>query len=127
MHNLSSQTGLVREPEVSIRPSPFGSQRPTIPTATTVNIARVASAFSTDRTYQPLFLQALQGYFKDSTRLVKQGDVIAVAINTDDLLRHHGTSEDEDADELDAELELVAISNCAKQLLTESQRGRIPG
>ncbi|KAL1947477.1 hypothetical protein VTO73DRAFT_14438 [Trametes versicolor] len=105
VHNLSSQSGLVRDPEVSIRPSPFGSQRPTIPTATTVNIARVASAFSTDRTYQPLFLQALQGYFKDATRLVKQGDVIAVAINTDDLLRHHGTSEDEDADELDTEFD----------------------
>ncbi len=104
----------MREPEISIRPSPFGSQRPTIPTATTVNIARVASAFSTDKTYQPLFLQALQGYFKDTTRLVKQGDIIAVGINTDDLLRHHGASEDEDADEQDAEFELVAISFCVE-------------
>lgn len=117
----------MRDPEVSIRPSPFGSQRPTIPIATTVNIARVASAFSTDRTYQPLFLQALQGYFKDTTRLVKQGDVIAVAINTDDLSRHHGASEDEDADDLEIELELVAISYCAEQLLTGSQRSRVSG
>ncbi|KAI0831786.1 AAA-domain-containing protein [Trametes gibbosa] len=99
LHNLQSQSGLDRKPEVCIRPSPFGSRRPTIPTAKTVTIARVASPFSTDRTYQPLFLQALQSYFKDTTRLAKQGDVIAVGINTDDLLGHSVAPDEEDSDE----------------------------
>ncbi|KAI0637344.1 AAA-domain-containing protein [Trametes polyzona] len=98
LHNLRSSSGIERKAEVCIRPSPFGSRRPAIPVAKTVTIARVASAFSTDRTYQPLFLSALQGYFKDTTRLVKQGDVIAVGINTDDLLRHASASEDEGLD-----------------------------
>ena len=78
-----------------LRPSPFGSRRPTIPVAKTVTIARVASAFSTNRAYQLLFLQALQDYFKQSTRLVKQGDIVAVGINTDDL-RTRASALDED-------------------------------
>ena len=85
-----------------LRPSPFGSRRPTIPVAKTVTIARVASAFSTNRAYQLLFLQALQGYFKQSTRLVKQGDIIAVGIDTDDLLRQPSAL-DEDGGEVDVQ------------------------
>ncbi|KAI0350098.1 AAA-domain-containing protein [Trametes cingulata] len=96
LYNLREHGGPEPKTQVCIRPSPFGSRRPTIPVAKTVTIARVASAFSTDRTYQPHFLQALQGYFKDSTRLVKQGDVIAVGINTDDLLKHSVVPDDED-------------------------------
>ncbi|KAI0781289.1 AAA-domain-containing protein [Trametes elegans] len=110
LHNLHPSTALELKPEVSIRPSPFGSRRPTIPVAKTVTIARVASAFSTDRTYQPLFLQALQGYFKDTTRLVKQGDVIAVGINTDDLLRLANASDEEDTGDLEP-LELESSDN----------------
>ncbi|KAI0328087.1 AAA-domain-containing protein [Cubamyces sp. BRFM 1775] len=94
LHNLRSQTGPNRSHDVCIRPSPFGARRPTIPVAKTVTIARVASAFSTDRAYQALFLQALQSHFKDTTRLVKQGDVIAVGINTDD-----SAPDGEDSDE----------------------------
>ncbi|KAJ8469011.1 hypothetical protein ONZ51_g9275 [Trametes cubensis] len=106
LHNLQSQAGLNWNHDICIRPSPFGSRRPTIPTAKTVTIARVASAFSTDRTYQPLFLQALQSYFKDTTRLVKQGDVIAVGINTDDVLRRYNASEEEDTEEGQEDLDL---------------------
>ncbi|KAM5535554.1 hypothetical protein V8D89_010721 [Ganoderma adspersum] len=87
LHNVNPASAFDRKSDVCLRPSPFGSRRPTIPTAKTVTIARVASAFSTVRVYQPLFLDALQRYFKRSTRLVKQGDIIAVGIDTDDLLR----------------------------------------
>ncbi|KAI0648219.1 AAA-domain-containing protein [Trametes meyenii] len=111
LHNLRSEGGLERNPEVCIRPSPFGSRRPTIPVAKTITIARVASAFSTDRTYQPLFLQALQSYFKDKTRLVKQGDVIAVGINTDGLLRHASVSDDEDLDAPQGETDIDPASS----------------
>ncbi|KAH9890705.1 AAA-domain-containing protein [Cubamyces lactineus] len=111
LHNLHPQARLNCWHDVCIRPSPFGSRRPTIPVAKTVTIARVASAFSTDRTYQPLFLQALQSYFKDTTRLVKQGDVIAVGINTDDVLRHSNGLDEEDQDGGQDELDLESVSH----------------
>ncbi|KAH9830946.1 AAA-domain-containing protein [Rhodofomes roseus] len=85
LHNITSGTAPTSH-EVCLRPSPFGSQKPSIPTARSVTIARVASPISTDRAYQPLFLRALQDYFKDTTRLVKQGDIITVKINTDEVL-----------------------------------------
>ncbi|KAI1788454.1 AAA-domain-containing protein [Ganoderma leucocontextum] len=107
LHNVNPASAFDRQAEVCVRPSPFGSRRPTIPVAKTVTIARVASAFSTVRAYQPLFLEALQRYFKQSTRLVKQGDIIAVGINTDDLLRQPSALDEdggdvvmEDADEV---------------------------
>ncbi|KAI0710443.1 AAA-domain-containing protein [Cerioporus squamosus] len=94
--------------EISLRPSPFGSRRPTIPVAKTVTIARVGSPFSMDRAYQPLFLQALQDYFKRTTRLVKQGDVITVGINTDDLL---GYASEEGEEQAAGEFDLNAFTS----------------
>lgn len=37
-----------------------------------------------DRTYQPLFLRSLKTYF-ESKRLIKQGDLIAISLDTDDV------------------------------------------
>lgn len=74
--------------------------------AKTVTIARVASAFSTDRAYQPLFLQALQDYFKRTTRLVKQGDVITVGISTDELLGYSIVASEEGDEEAEPEVDL---------------------
>ncbi|KZT66717.1 AAA-domain-containing protein [Daedalea quercina L-15889] len=85
LHNVTSGTHTPSR-EVCLRPSPFGSQKPSIPTARSVTIARVASPVTTDRTYQSLFLRALQDYFKDTMRLVKQGDIITVKINTDEVM-----------------------------------------
>ncbi|KAI0747694.1 AAA-domain-containing protein [Daedaleopsis nitida] len=105
LYNIHPQSAFDRKPEVTLRPSPFGSGRPTVPTAKTVTIARVASAFSTDRAYQPLFLQALQDYFKRTTRLVKQGDVIGVGIDTDTLLRQSSYGvEEEGVEEVDLDV-----------------------
>ena len=110
LYNLHSQSAFGQKPEICLRSSPFGSRRPTIPVAKSVTIARVASAFSTDRLYQPLFLQALQNYFKSTTRLVKQGDVIAVGINTDDVLRQSSLSEAETDEESIEEIDLESVS-----------------
>lgn len=70
-----------------LRSSPFGSQAPAIPTARSVTIARVASPITVDRFYQPLFLRALKTHLHATKRLVKQGDLIAVPICTDDAKR----------------------------------------
>ncbi|OBZ75775.1 Peroxisomal biogenesis factor 6 [Grifola frondosa] len=48
-----------------------------------------------------VFLRALQDYFKGTTRLVKQGDIITVKINTDELqhLSNNDSSRDDSVDE----------------------------
>ena len=72
---------------ISLRPSPFGSGDPTIPTATYITIARVSSPLSNNRVYETLFVNGLSTYFRGKKRLVKQGDLIAVGLATDDVLR----------------------------------------
>ncbi|KAJ7067729.1 AAA-domain-containing protein [Mycena belliarum] len=83
LHNISPASASLTPRTLVFHPSPFGSGYPGIPTARAVTIARIASPVSVDRTYQGSFLRALKKYFNDSKRLVKQGDLIAVAINTD--------------------------------------------
>jgi peroxin-6 len=51
-----------------------------LPFADALTIARVASPRAINRAYQPLFLEALRCHFEARRRVVKQGDVIAVAI-----------------------------------------------
>ena len=65
--------------------------------------------------YQLLFLQALQGYFKQSTRLVKQGDIIAVGIDTDDLLRQPSAL-DEDGGEVDVQEMVVGMEGTGRRI-----------
>lgn len=82
---------------------------PTIPTATSITIARVASPFSTDKKYQPLFLRGLKEYFAERKRLVKMGDIIGIPIDTDGAAAVARTPENDDEDELDETLWCVSI------------------
>jgi hypothetical protein len=50
-----------------------------------VTIARVASRLSTNRVYQPLLLQGLKDFFDGKKRLVKQGDLLAVKVDLNQL------------------------------------------
>ncbi|KZT03423.1 AAA-domain-containing protein [Laetiporus sulphureus 93-53] len=95
LHNIAGGASSLDTPFMCLRSSPFGSLRPAIPTARSVTIARIASFLSTDRTYQSLFLRALQAYFEETTRLVKKGDVIAVTIDTDHAIQMGGDDEGE--------------------------------
>ncbi|CAA7270162.1 unnamed protein product [Cyclocybe aegerita] len=72
-----------KHPLVHIRPSPFGSLDPPIPTARSITIARVASPISINRQYERLFLDSLKAYFDSGKRLMKQGDLFAVSLDTD--------------------------------------------
>ncbi|KAJ7470448.1 P-loop containing nucleoside triphosphate hydrolase protein [Mycena latifolia] len=83
LHNICPFSPALSPQTLVFHPGPFGSGKPVIPTAKAVTIARVASPVSVDRAYQPSFLRSLKSYFNDSKRLVKQGDLIAVGINTD--------------------------------------------
>ncbi|KAF8491938.1 AAA-domain-containing protein [Gautieria morchelliformis] len=80
---------------ISIRSSLFGSHSPPIPVARVVTVARVASPYSNDRAYQPFFLHALKGYFDNQKRLVKEGDLIAVAIQPELARLWHGREPEE--------------------------------
>lgn len=53
--------------------------------AKAVTIARVASRLSTNRSYQPLVLQGLKSHFDGKRRLVKQGDLLAVEVDLNQL------------------------------------------
>jgi peroxin-6 len=50
-----------------------------------VTIARVASRLSTNRSYQPLVLQGLKSFFDGKRRLIKQGDLLAVKVDLNQL------------------------------------------
>ncbi|KAF9812997.1 hypothetical protein IEO21_05830 [Rhodonia placenta] len=97
LHNILGGTPLHDTQTIYLRSSPFGSQQPTIPTARTMTIARVASPASTDRAYQRLFLRALQDYLRQERRIVKQGDVVTVTINTDEARRHDDPESSEES------------------------------
>ncbi|KAK0459470.1 AAA-domain-containing protein [Desarmillaria tabescens] len=84
LHNICGESSPSLSSTIQLHPSPFGSGRPTIPVARSITVARVASPISVDRTYQTLFVTALQRHFEGAPTLVKAGDIIAVALNTDD-------------------------------------------
>jgi hypothetical protein len=70
--------------DIILKPTPFGANQPPIPVARAITVARVSSPTSTDRSYQSSFLHSLHKYFLEERRLVKQGDIIGVPLNTDD-------------------------------------------
>ncbi|KAG7452765.1 AAA-domain-containing protein [Guyanagaster necrorhizus] len=88
LHNICGDSSPSLSSTIQLCPSPFGSGKPTVPTARSITVARVASPISVDRTYQSLFVTALQRHFEGAPTLVKAGDVIAVALNTDDQHSH---------------------------------------
>ncbi|KAH9001680.1 AAA-domain-containing protein [Lactarius akahatsu] len=68
-----------------LQAAPDGVRSRNLPTAKAVTIARVASRLSTNRLYQPLVLQGLKNFFDGKKRLVKQGDLLAVEVDLNQL------------------------------------------
>jgi peroxin-6 len=87
LYNIANECCPLSPPAIILHPSLFGSRPPAIPMARTLIVARVASPFSVDRAYQPLFLRALRIYFEGMKRIVKKGDMIAIRIDTDVVRR----------------------------------------
>ncbi|KAJ7582447.1 AAA-domain-containing protein [Mycena floridula] len=85
LRNILADTWFQSTRSISLRPSPFGSGEPVIPTARSITVARVGSPFSVDRAYEPLFLRGLKDHFGAGRRIVKQGDLLAVAIDTNSV------------------------------------------
>ncbi|KAG9318351.1 hypothetical protein JVU11DRAFT_441 [Chiua virens] len=79
LHNLCPRGAS----QIVLRASPYGARDPGVTTAKSITLARVASPFSINRRYEPLFIDALHKYFGSSKRLVKDGDIIPLRIDVD--------------------------------------------
>nr|GAT57587.1 predicted protein [Mycena chlorophos] len=77
LHNISPNSS---SPSILLHSSPFGSGPPAIPTAKAVTIARVASPFSTHKSYENACVAALRAYFAGPPRIVKKGDLVCVGV-----------------------------------------------
>jgi hypothetical protein len=75
-----------------LQAAPDGIRSRNLPTAKAVTIARVASRLSTNRSYQLLVLQGLKTFFNGKRRLIKQGDLLAVKVDLNQLQYLHAAS-----------------------------------
>ena len=55
-----------------------------LPLAQCVTVTPIVSPLARTKAHRTLFLQGLKEYFEVRTRLVKQGDIIAIALDTDE-------------------------------------------
>jgi peroxin-6 len=90
--------------EVVILPTPFGARTPTLPTAKTITIARVATTEGVDKRYEQSWLKGLRRHFANTEgeegRLVRRGDVFSVPIWQDKpMVAEEDISDEEDSDD----------------------------
>ncbi|WVW86025.1 hypothetical protein I302_108063 [Kwoniella bestiolae CBS 10118] len=77
---------------IIVQPTPFGARSPTLPTAKTLTVARIATSEGIDKRYERSWLKGLKAYLSinrkgkgksndDSDgRLVRRGDIISVPV-----------------------------------------------
>lgn len=94
LRNIVPRHFFTHLPQVTLSPTPHGSIPPTVPTARTVTVARLASPLSVDRVFQTSCVHGLHAYFMESVRLMKRGDMIAVALDADSVYANTGQGED---------------------------------
>lgn len=70
-------------PQLLLQPTPFGTRKPPIPLARSITVSRVASPFSVDRGFEAACIIGLRRYLQRAPHIMKQGDIIAVLIDTD--------------------------------------------
>lgn len=118
IYNIAQAVPKTSSMDVFLRPTPFGASHPPVPVARAITVARVSSPISTDRAYQTSFLHSLHQYFLDQRRLVKQGDIIALPLNTDDVRRSWMSEESEEGSQ-DTNNTEVADLQCVKLFLEQ--------
>ncbi|KAL1730041.1 P-loop containing nucleoside triphosphate hydrolase protein [Schizophyllum commune] len=92
LHNAGARTS---NSNITLLSSPLGPSPPPVPTARSVTISRVGSPVSNNKQYQSQCLHKLKQYFEERKRLVKKGDVIALAIDTNAARSAQQDDEDE--------------------------------
>ena len=111
LHNLWDDSVTPREasPQILLQSLPRSiadvGSRPPIPFAESLTIARIASPVSVDKSFQPLFLDALRTYFQGRRRIVRQGDLFGVAIDGRKVrwIRKASTVDEETVEKRDGE------------------------
>lgn len=66
--------------EVIVSPTPFGAREPTLPTARSMTLARVATAEGMDKRYERSWIVGLKRFFAGGRLMVRRGDVISVPV-----------------------------------------------
>ena len=85
-------------------------RRPTdLPVAQSVTIARIASEYSMNKRYQSMVLKGLKEYFQQCQRVVRQGDILAIPIDT---AQTRFQSEQQEVTEESAEEFMKSFSVC---------------
>ena len=79
LHNAGVRS---TDSSLTLLSSPFGPSHPPVPTARSVTISRVGSPISINKQYQSQYLSKLKQHFEERKRLVKKGDMIALAVDT---------------------------------------------
>ncbi|POW11224.1 hypothetical protein PSTT_05392 [Puccinia striiformis] len=92
-----------------------------LPTIRSLTLARLASPQALTKSYQPSFLRALKKYFKNNLRVLRDGDIIAIAIDQDSA-RFTDSQPEPSADELDPDV----IPNLTNLLQSYQPRISIP-
>ncbi|KAI9615651.1 hypothetical protein H4Q26_011593 [Puccinia striiformis f. sp. tritici PST-130] len=95
---------LNRSPLLNALPAglPSHLSDPSLPTIRSLTLARLASPQALTKSYQPSFLCALKKYFENKLRVLRDGDIIAIAIDQDSA-RFTDSQPEPSADELDPE------------------------
>ncbi|WVQ67038.1 uncharacterized protein L199_005231 [Kwoniella botswanensis] len=100
---------------ITVQPTSFGARLPTLPTAKTLTLARIATAEGTDKRYEKSWLKGLKSYFstKDKRQskgkskdeadgiLVKTGDIISIPVYISKPLGDNENIAQEEDDEED--------------------------
>jgi peroxin-6 len=89
--------------DITISPTPFGARTPTLPTAKTITLARIATTEGVDKRYERSWLKGLRRHFAKASgeegRLIRRGDVLAVPIWQDRPMSEEEGVSDEESDE----------------------------
>ncbi|WRT70350.1 uncharacterized protein IL334_007348 [Kwoniella shivajii] len=105
---------------VIVQPTPFGARLPTLPTAKTVTLARIATSEGVDKRYERSWLKNLKRHFTTSKgknkedecrRLVRRGDIISIPVYpAKPLPADNTTGNNSDSDsELDLDVDEIEI------------------
>ncbi|WWC94829.1 hypothetical protein V866_001679 [Kwoniella sp. B9012] len=100
---------------ITVQPTSFGARSPTLPTAKTLTLARIATAEGTDKRYERSWVKGLKSYFSTKNKrqskgkskdeadgiLVKTGDIISIPVYISKPLDDNENIEEEDDEEND--------------------------
>ncbi|WWC64452.1 uncharacterized protein I303_107062 [Kwoniella dejecticola CBS 10117] len=115
---LSSSTNAL-----TVQPTPFGARQPTLPTAKTVSLARIATAEGVDKRYERAWLKGLKSHFSSGSKrkgkskalegggqLIRSGDIISILVFPSKPMSSDENIDDEDNSDSENESDSLSPS-----------------